>query len=48
VIADRRAGILRVNTVHRDLPFTRAMTVAVDAELGALAASLELELVRSR
>ena len=48
VIADRRAGILRVNTVHRDLPFTRAMTVAVDAELGALAAWLELELVRSR
>ena len=33
-IADRRAGMLRVNAVHRDVPFTRAMTAAVDAELG--------------
>ena len=48
VIADRRAGSLRVNAVHRDVPFSRAMTAAVDAELGALAAWLELGLARSR
>ena len=48
VVADRRAGVLRVNAMHPDVPFSRAMTAAIDAELGALAAWLELGLVRSR
>ena len=38
--ADRRAGVLRVDAVHPDLRFTKAITRAVDAELDALAAWL--------
>jgi uncharacterized protein YcaQ len=34
---DRKASVLRVRAVHRDVPFTRAMTAAVRAELAALA-----------
>lgn len=43
--ADRRAGVLRVEAVHRDLEFTAAMTHAVEVELRALARWLELELL---
>jgi uncharacterized protein YcaQ len=40
--ADRRAGVLVVNVVHEDLPFTKAMTAAVRAEVQDLAAWLGL------
>ncbi len=43
--ADRKASKLRVDAVHQDVPFTRAITSAVDAELGALASWLGLESV---
>jgi uncharacterized protein YcaQ len=43
--ADRQAGVLRVAAVHRDVPFTNAMTAAVDAEIEDLASWLELELL---
>ena len=43
--ADRKAGVLRVNAVHQDVPFTREMSAAIDAEIASLAAWLELELV---
>jgi uncharacterized protein YcaQ len=42
--ADRKAGVLRVDAIHRDVPFTRAMTAAVDDEIRDLAAWLHLEL----
>ena len=42
--ADRRAGVLRVHAVHRDVPFTRAMTTAVQREVTDLAAWLGLAL----
>ncbi|HJP77923.1 MAG TPA: crosslink repair DNA glycosylase YcaQ family protein [Pseudonocardiaceae bacterium] len=35
--ADRDAGVLRVDAVHRDVAFTKAMTSAVDAEIDDLA-----------
>jgi uncharacterized protein len=41
-IADRKAAVLRVNAIHEDVKFTRAMTKAVEVELGALAAWLGL------
>jgi uncharacterized protein len=44
--ADRRAGRLFVDAVHEDVPFTRAMTSAVEAEVIALADWLGLALVR--
>ncbi|MDX6298857.1 MAG: uncharacterized protein QOF53_71, partial [Nocardioidaceae bacterium] len=43
--ADRDAGVLEVFAVHRDLPFTKAMTAAVDREIRDLARWLGLELV---
>jgi len=43
-VADRDAGVLRVNAVHRDVPFTEAMTTAVHAEIKDLADWLELDL----
>jgi uncharacterized protein YcaQ len=42
--ADRKAGVLRVNAVHEDVKFTRAMTKAVQAELEDLASWLGLEM----
>nr|AGI62206.1 hypothetical protein [uncultured bacterium] len=42
--ADRRAGVLRVHAIHRDVPFTRAMTAAVHHEIEDLAEWLRLEL----
>jgi hypothetical protein len=44
--ADRKAGRLFVDAVHEDLPFTSAMTRAVDAEVVALAEWLGLVLDR--
>jgi len=45
--ADRKAGLLVVNAVHQDVPFTAAMTVAVDEQIAGLAAWLELGLRRT-
>ncbi|MPZ96362.1 MAG: winged helix-turn-helix domain-containing protein, partial [Propionibacteriales bacterium] len=42
----RDAGVLRVAAVHRDVPFSKAMTAAVDREIKDLARWLRLELVR--
>jgi uncharacterized protein YcaQ len=42
--ADRKAGVLRVDAIHRDVPFTAAMTRAVDAEIRDLAHWLRLAL----
>ena len=41
-LADRKASILRVHAIHEDVKFTRAMSKAVQAELGDLAAWLGL------
>jgi uncharacterized protein len=43
--AHRADGLLRVAAVHRDVPFTKAMTAAVDREIRDLARWLDLELV---
>jgi uncharacterized protein YcaQ len=40
--ADHKASVLRINAIHKDVPFTRAMTAAVRAELGKLSAWLGL------
>ena len=45
--ADRKAGVLRINAIHRDVDFTKAMTAAVDREIKDLARWLRLDLVRS-
>ncbi|MFC4785319.1 DNA glycosylase AlkZ-like family protein [Nocardioides sp. MAHUQ-72] len=45
--ADRKEGELRVDALHRDLPFTAAMTDAVDREIADLARWLDLALVRA-
>ena len=42
--ADRKAGVLRVDAVHRDVRFTRAITADVQAELESLAGWLDLRL----
>jgi hypothetical protein len=42
--ADRKNGSLRVNAVHRDVPFTKPMTAAVDREIADLARWLKLDL----
>ena len=44
--ADRKASVLRVNAIHEDVKFTRAMTKAVHAELADLAAWLGLTAVQ--
>lgn len=41
--ADRKSSTLRVHAIHEDVRFTRAMSTAVDAEMGALASWLGLE-----
>jgi hypothetical protein len=45
--ADRPAGILRVDAIHEDVPFTAAMRSATAAELDALATWLGLAVSRS-
>ncbi|MDF1601929.1 crosslink repair DNA glycosylase YcaQ family protein [Nocardioides sp. YIM 152315] len=44
--ADRAEGALVVRAVHEDEPFPRHVAAAVDAEIGALAEWLDLDLVR--
>jgi uncharacterized protein YcaQ len=44
--AERDEGVLRVDAVHEDEPFTPAMSEAVDAEIEDLATWLGLEVVR--
>jgi uncharacterized protein YcaQ len=41
--AERKDGVLMVNAIHMDVPFTPAMTAAVDAEIAGLAAWLGLD-----
>jgi uncharacterized protein YcaQ len=41
--ADRKAAVLRVNAIHEDVPFTKAVAKGVRAELDDLAAWLGLE-----
>jgi hypothetical protein len=41
-IADRKEGVLRVNTIHEDVSFSKAMTTAVQKEIADLAAWLDL------
>ncbi|WP_029137926.1 DNA glycosylase AlkZ-like family protein [Nakamurella lactea] len=41
--ADHTAGVLRVDAVHRDVPFNKAMTTAVDHEIADLARWLRLD-----
>jgi len=43
--ADRKASVLRVNAIHEDVKFTRAISTAVQAELDDLAAWLGLAAV---
>jgi hypothetical protein len=40
--ADRKRGELRVNALHQDIPFTPAMTDAVNAEIADLASWLDV------
>jgi hypothetical protein len=42
-IADRRASVLRVQAIHEDVPFSRAVTAGVRKEIDDLAAWLGLE-----
>jgi uncharacterized protein len=44
-IADRKAGVLRVNAIHEDVRFTRVIAKAVRAELDDLATWLGLDAV---
>jgi uncharacterized protein YcaQ len=44
-VADRKASVLRVNAIHEDVTFTKAMTAGVQAELDDLASWLELDAV---
>ncbi|MGI8722094.1 MAG: DNA glycosylase AlkZ-like family protein [Geodermatophilaceae bacterium] len=40
-----KAGVLQVNAIHRDVPFTKTMTSAVHREIKALAHWLDVELM---
>jgi uncharacterized protein len=42
--ADPRGGVLRVNAVHEDVPFSKAMTAAISGEIKDLARWLGLDL----
>ena len=42
--ADRAAGVLRVDAIHRDVDFSKAMATAVTREVTGLAAWLRLDL----
>ena len=42
--AERKAGVLQVNAIHRDVPFTKPVTSAVHHEIKELARWLDLEL----
>jgi uncharacterized protein len=42
--ADRNAGVLRVNAIHQDVPFTATMAAEIQAEITDLARWLSLDL----
>jgi uncharacterized protein YcaQ len=42
--ADKKAGVLRVNAIHQDVEFTKAMTAVINRECEDLARWLELDL----
>jgi uncharacterized protein YcaQ len=42
--ADRPAGVFRVDAIHQDTPFTKAMTTAIHREIESLATTLDLKL----
>jgi len=44
-VADRKASVLRVNAIHEDVKFTRAMTKSVNEEVEDLAAWLALDAI---
>jgi len=44
--ADRKASVLRVNAIHEDVTFSRAITAGVQKEIGDLATWLGLEVAR--
>jgi uncharacterized protein YcaQ len=46
--ADRRAGIFRIHALHQDVPFTAAMTTAVEREIRDLARWLQLHVEDER
>ncbi|WP_036331105.1 DNA glycosylase AlkZ-like family protein [Microbispora sp. ATCC PTA-5024] len=46
--ADRKGGVLRVEAIHEDVPFTAAMTEEVGREIEDLARWLGLEVLRTR
>ena len=46
--ADRKAGVLRVDAIHLDVPFTRRMTAEVRREIDDLARWLDLDLTLPR
>jgi uncharacterized protein YcaQ len=43
-ISDRPAGVLRVNAIHQDMPFTKAVNTAIHQEIDSLATFLNLKL----
>ena len=43
--AQREHGVLRVDAIHQDVPFSKSMAAAVHREIAGLAGWLELELV---
>jgi uncharacterized protein YcaQ len=45
--ADHRKGVLEVNAVHQDVPFTGAMRAAIDQEIADLAGWLKLDMRRA-
>ena len=44
-LADRKASVLRVNAIHEDVKFTRAIAKGVQAELEDLAAWLDVDTI---
>jgi uncharacterized protein YcaQ len=46
--SDHKAGVFRVDAIHRDVPFDKKMTAAVDREIKDLARWLKLPLVLPR
>ncbi|MEP7179113.1 MAG: crosslink repair DNA glycosylase YcaQ family protein [Pseudonocardiales bacterium] len=46
--ADRKAGVLRVDAIHRDVPFAETMAAEIDHQITDLANWLDLELLLPR
>jgi uncharacterized protein len=42
--ADQRAGVLRINAIHQDAPFTKSMRAAIDQEIAELGHWLQLHI----